>query len=195
MAISEILYTLIITPKDGIQKFRLFDKALLISIVTVLLAIFSQTLALSIINPPVSNYLAFSLSFGLISKFLLFSIFWMFITAIFHFFASWSKGLTKAKELFVLIGIDFFPLLLLPAVAILSKALGNFEGFVYFMLNLFLLVWVIRLQILSLKELYTLTTEKAFFIFIAPGLILLAFGTILTIIGIGSILFLINSNL
>ena len=119
----------------------------------------------------------------------------MLITAIFHFLASWTKSLAKTKELFVLIGISFFPLVLLPAVAILSKALGNLEGFVYFMAILFLLVWIIRLQIISLKELYSLTTEKAFFIFIAPVLIFLVLGIVVSIIGIGSLIFLINSNL
>ncbi len=195
MQVSEVLYDIIVAPKEGIQKFRLLRKNLLISIIIVLIGIFSQTLASLIINSPPLGYLTFFLSFGFISKFLFILSFWIFLAAMFHFLASWSGGTGKVKELFILLGIGFIPCSLLPAGAILAKALGPTGYMLYAIFYLFLLVWFVRLQILSLKEVYSIPTEKAFFIYIAPLLIAVAFGFILFLLGIGSIIFLIASNI
>ena len=196
MQITDVLYEILLTPREGMQKLRALNRSWFISLFIVLAAVFSQTLAGFILKPPDSDSLLFFLTFGLLGEFIVVVAGWMFITAIFHFLASWSRGTaTSARELFVLLGWSFLPFTLLPAGAILARAFGSIGYSVYIIFYLVILVWFVRLQVLAIKELYTLSGEKAFLVYLAPAIILSLIMLILLFASIGTIIFLIASKL
>lgn len=196
MDITEILYEVLVTPKEGIQKLRSLNKGWLISIIIVLVSIFSQTLAGFILNPPTLGSLIVFLIFGLLAEFILVLICWMLMTAMFHFLASWTRvTTTSARELFTLLGWGFLPFTLLPAGAILARTFGSIGYSAYIIFYLIILFWLVRLQVLGIKELYMFSNEKAFLIYIAPAIILSVLGIMLLFMSVATVIFLIISNL
>jgi hypothetical protein len=197
MEITELLYDFLVAPREGIEKLRSIhrEKDWLIALLIVAVAIFSQTLANFIIKPPASNSLLFFLTFGLLGALILVVIAWMFMTALFHFVASWRESKAAARELFILLGWSFLPLTLLPAAAILSKAFGGAGYTIYIIFYLFVLGWLIRLQVLSIRELYTISGEKALLIYITPAIILSVLMVILFTVSIVLVVFLIASSI
>ncbi|MFH1783511.1 MAG: YIP1 family protein [bacterium] len=195
MHLSQILYDLITNPKEGIERFRTLNNNTLIAIVTVAVVIISQGVARGVISPPRTNFITFALSFGLAGKFLFTLLFWFSVTAVFHIFASWGGGLGKARELFALLGQSSLVILILLPIAIITKILGPAGYMLFILCYLVTIGWLVSLQIRSIKAVYSSSTEKAILIYLTPALIIAALVSAAFILGIGSVAFLIASNL
>jgi hypothetical protein len=165
----EILLNLLIRPNYALRRG---DKSLSLSVIVIIVAVWSFT---------VSNYLvsrisvnAAALSFSIIFAIII-TLFLIFIAvSLWHFVSESFKGEGKVNELFPCICLSFLPYIFLTPMALIMRFS---EGGIipYWSLFRFLMVvWVITLQILSLKTVYELNGPLATLAYFVPFLIVFA---------------------
>jgi len=193
----EIIYDFLTQPKIAIAKIKA-ERPWLLPFLVVTFAFFTQSLSvLQFYIKGERNILFFLGTFLLLRIFLIVIILFL-LSAFFHSFAQLLGGQGRTEELFLSLGFSFSPLFfLLPAgiflhflevTQLISKIWLIF--FLYNFLNFLLFFWILYLQILSIKEIYSLSVGQAIWVYFLPFFIFLAIGLILVTILIFSIVFL-----
>jgi hypothetical protein len=134
----------------------------------VVISLFCQSVAVLLIDNYGSQQVTSMLTVGYLAKLFAFVVFWIIMTSLFHFIASWHKTEGSINNLFILFGASLLPLVFLPAGAILSRGLGAGSQFLYIFLYLLIVIWILFLQVKSLKIIYHLQTGKAISVYIIP---------------------------
>ncbi|MBI5555320.1 MAG: YIP1 family protein [Elusimicrobia bacterium] len=168
METVEIVTEIISDPEKGFNELLVFKKPLWFSFLTVVISLFCQSVAVLLIENYTSAQVTSLLTFGYFAKLFAFIIFWIIMTSLFHFIASWHKTEGSLNHLFILFGASLLPLIFLPAGAILSRGLGAGSHFIYLFIYLVIIIWILFLQVKSLKIIYHLQTGKAISVYIIP---------------------------
>lgn len=165
-----IFFLLITSPSDAIF-LGLYKKR--IAFFIFIFSIISISVGFSLMSP------CFSFKNNLILNLGSF-LFWLFISsAILHLSCEIIGGRGDCKKLFLSLSISLFPLIFIPALALLSKVYNPFVLGV-----IFCFLWVFSLELLFVKKLYSLSMLKTFLAFILP---LLFFFFLLSFISLGFI--------
>ncbi|MDI6782272.1 MAG: YIP1 family protein [bacterium] len=97
---------------------------------------------------------------------------WFISGAIFHLVAEWLNGQGKASVLLIALGLSLAPnMLTIPAILV-SYACGDLSFFVYFFCKLLIIIWIFKLQVISIREVYRISTFKALLVFGSPSMII-----------------------
>ncbi len=163
-----IISKIIVDPDQGFNELLLYKKPLWFSFLTVAISLFCQSVAVLLIDNYGSVQVTSMLTVGYLAKIIAFVVFWILMTSLFHFIASWHKTEGSINNLFILFGATLLPLIFLPAVAILSRGLGSGSHFLYLFFYLLIIIWILALQVKSLKLIYHLHTGKAISVYIIP---------------------------
>ncbi|MDD5259971.1 MAG: YIP1 family protein [bacterium] len=187
-----IISKIITDPEQGFNDLLLYKKPLWFSFLMVVISLFCQSVAVLLIDNYGSVQVTSMLTVGYLAKLFAFVVFWILMTSLFHFIASWHKTEGSINHLFILFGATLLPLIFLPAGAILSRGLGAGSHFLYLFIYLLIIIWILSLQVKSLKIIYHLQTGKAISVYVIPFIstfflliISLAMFIILTVILIG----------
>lgn len=168
MAVAELIAEIIMEPEKGFGEVLSSKRPILFSLIVVIISLFCQSVAVLIVDHYTVSQVSTLLIFGYIVKLLSFSIFWIIITSLFHFIASWHKTEGSINNLFILFGVSLLPLIFLPAVAIFGRGLGSVGHFIYLLSYFGIVFWILFLQIKSLKLIYHLETGKAISVYVIP---------------------------
>lgn len=185
MEMPEIIAEIISEPEKGFSEILLHPKPLFFSFLIVLVSLFCQSVAVLLLDNYSVAQAASLLSIGFFGKLFAFSVFWILITSLFHFIASWHKTEGNISNLFILFGASLLPLVFLPATAIITRGLGEGGHFLYLLIYMFIIIWIFSLQVKSLKVIYNLQTAKAVSVYVIPFIslfLLLVISTILLIV-------------
>lgn len=176
----EIIYDFLTQPKIAIAKIKV-ERPWLLSFLVVTFALFTQTVSVLQFFMLGAKFTFFSLSIFFLLRLLLVYIIWFFLTALFHSLAQFLGGQGRVEELFLSLGFSFLPIFFLLPVSTLSHFFLVQQTFItgwqvflfYYFLNLFLFFWIFCLQILSIKEVYSLPLGRAVAVYSLPFLFLL----------------------
>jgi hypothetical protein len=163
-----IITKIITDPEQGFNDLLVSKKPLWFSFSTVIISLFCQSVAGLLIENNRSEQVTSMLTVGYVAKLFAFVVFWIIMTSLFHFIASWHKTEGSINHLFILFGASLLPLVFLPAGAILSRGLGVGSHFLYIFIYLLIVIWILFLQVKSLKIIYHLQTGKAISVYIIP---------------------------
>ena len=151
----EILLDVLIHPSYALRRG---DKSLSLSIAVVVLAVWSAVVGNYIIRGISIN--AASLLFSIIGITLFALLFNFIIVSVWHFISESFKGRGRANELFICVCLSFLPYIFLAPLALIIKFSGG--GLVYWPFFKFVIaVWVITLQISSIRIVYQLNGPLA----------------------------------
>ncbi len=164
----EVLAKIITDPEQGLNELLILNKPLWFSFLTVIISLFCQSIAVLLVENYGSTQVTSMLTIGYLSKLFAFVVFWIIMTSLFHFIASWHKTEGSINNLFILFGVSLLPLIFLPAGAILSRGLGAGSHFIYLFIYMVIIIWILFLQVKSLKLIYHLQTGKAISVYIIP---------------------------
>ncbi len=168
METVEIITKIITDPEQGFNDLLVSKKPLRYAFFSVVISLFCQSIAVLLVENYGSVQVTNLLTFGYFAKLFAFIIFWVIMTSLFHFIASWHKTEGNINNLFILFGASLLPLIFLPAGAILSRGLGTGSHFIYLFIYLVIIIWILFLQVKSLKIIYHLQTGKAISVYIIP---------------------------
>lgn len=163
-----IITKIITDPEQGFNDLLVSKKPLWFSFLTVIVSLFCQSVAVLLVENYGSTQVTSMLTVGYLAKLFAFVVFWILMTSLFHFIASWHKTEGSINHLFILFGASLLPLIFLPAGAILSRGLGVGSHFIYLFIYLIIVIWILFLQVKSLKIIYHLQTGKAISVYIIP---------------------------
>ncbi|MEK7814147.1 MAG: YIP1 family protein [Candidatus Desantisbacteria bacterium] len=97
---------------------------------------------------------------------------WFISGAIFHLVAEWLNGQGKASVLLIALGLSLAPNMLTVPAILVSYACGDLSFFVYFFCKLLIIIWIFKLQVISIREVYRISTFKALLVFGSPSIII-----------------------
>ncbi len=163
-----IISKIITDPEQGFNELLVSHKPLWFSFWIVIISLFFQSVAGLLIDNSDSMQVTGMLTVGYLAKLFAFVVFWVIMTSLFSSIISWFKKEGNINQLFVLFGASLLPLIFLPAGAILSKGLGASSNNIYILTYLFIAIWILTLQVKSLKIIYQLTTGKAILVYFIP---------------------------
>ncbi|MDD5131199.1 MAG: YIP1 family protein [bacterium] len=163
-----IIIKIITDPEQGFNELLASRKPLWLSSLTAAVGLFCQSIAVLLIDNLGSEQVTSMLTLGYLAKLFAFVVFWITMTSLFHFIASWHKTEGSINNLFILFGASLLPLIFLPAGAILSRGLGLGSHLLYIFIYLVIIIWILFLQVKSLKIIYHLQTGKAISVYIIP---------------------------
>ena len=179
----ELLLHIVIHPHYALKAK---DKPLVVAIVASVMAILSSSLGnLLATGTSVGGKVFF---FGIALKVLLLLVFWFLAVSIWHLVAEGFRGKGRVLELFPSMGICLFPAVFLCPLALLMGPFGHMATEFYPLLKSIILIWIIALQILSLKIVYEISGGLAALSYFTPFFALLA---LVVLIGVFSILLLL----
>lgn len=175
----ENVYYLLVNPTacfKGLEEKRSLSMAFFV----VLLAIMSHTVGTALIGTNNLTTARMMLTIGLLTKIIGFFVIWMVMASLLHFFAECLQGKGRVSILFIGLGFSLLPASLITPLALIAQVVGGEARMVIFALsNLFILLWIVRLQITSIKEIYSLSTFRSVVVLTAPlTLMLLLIGLI-----------------
>jgi len=176
----EIIYDFLTQPKVAIAKIKV-ERPWLLSVLVVTFAVFTQNISIFQFFMLGRKDILFSLSIYFLLRLVLIFIIWFFLTAVFHSLAQFFGGQGRTEELFLSFGFSFLPLFFLLPISLLSYfflvkeflATGWRVFLFYNFLNFFLFFWILRLQIMSIKEIYGLPLRRAILVYFLPFLFLI----------------------
>lgn len=166
--ITELIYDIITNPIKGLTASLSLKKPFLFSVIVVLTAFFCHSIAVLLWEQYTIGQAMSTLILRFFIEISLFVIFWILITSLFHFIASWLHAEGNIVHLFILVGITLLPFLFLPAAAIFSRALGEAGYVLYKLFFLGIFIWMFCLQILSLEVNYKIPFGKALLVYLIP---------------------------
>lgn len=161
----EILLNLLIHPNYALRRK---DKSWGLAIVVVIMATWSSVVSDYLMRGTSLNYTVFILSVILTITVVLFSVF--VGVSLWHFISESFKGKGKTSELFLCICFSLLPYIFLAPMALVAKSLN--VTFLWVLFQLFILVWVIVLQIDSIKTVYGLSGSQAVLTYFIPFAVL-----------------------
>ncbi|MEW6096017.1 MAG: YIP1 family protein [bacterium] len=161
----------------GLQENRPVGWAFLV----VLLATISTNVGGVLISFLNLNVAKIILSFGLLARVIFIIDIWIVGTAIIHLFAEWFDGEGKVSTLFTALGFCFLPAILTAPFALLIQNCPTPTKILLFLsFNLLILLWIVRLEIVSIREVYHVSSFRAVMVISTP--------VVLGILGIISII-------
>ncbi|MBI5206666.1 MAG: YIP1 family protein [Candidatus Firestonebacteria bacterium] len=193
MEIYEIIRGIILDPNKGFSDVLAYKRPLLLSFIIVITSLFCQNIAVLLqmdFNIGSSGILILSY----FARLFFFLISWIILTSLYNFIASMQNKFGNLNHLFILFGVSLLPMIFLPAAAIFSLVITKAGGILYTIFYLFILLWILYLEIKSLKMIYNIETGKAVFIYVMPFISVIIFVVISIIILFTSIVWLISSN-
>jgi len=125
--------------------------------------------------------------FGGLMGIIFYLVFWFVSTAIFNLLAAFFGGRENGKGLFAAIGLTLIPSAILPPLQVLVYALGA-PGAIYTVLSVAVVVWVLILEIISIREANKLSTGLAVVIFFLPLVVVIAVILVMIILLVGALL-------
>ncbi|MEW6609405.1 MAG: YIP1 family protein [bacterium] len=142
----------------------------------VLLATISSHVGGILISPVELNVAKVILTVGLLGRLIFIIGIWIVGTAIFHLFAEWFDGEGKVSSLFTALGFCFLPAILITPWSLLIQNTPHAIKFsLYLLFNLIILLWIVKLEIISIREIYQVSNFRAVMILTTPAtLIILA---------------------
>ena len=165
----EILFNLIVHPNYALRRE---DRSLTLAIMVVIAAIWSATVSSYLVKGVSVNAAIFSLSIILP---IIITLFFIVVTvSLWHFISESFKGEGKASKLFLCICLSFLPLIFLTPMALIMKFSGNNITFYWLSFKFLIAVWVMILQIFSLKIVYELNGPLATLTYFVPFLMIFA---------------------
>lgn len=157
----EAIYYMFTKPTISIRNFQ-ESKPVGWAFFIVLLAAISTNVGGVLISPTSLDIDKVVLSFGLLGRIILMVGIWVVGTAIIHLFAEWLDGEGKASILFIALGFCFLPAILVAPFALLIQNYPQTTKFLLFLsFNLIILLWIVKLEIMSIKEIYNISNFKA----------------------------------
>ncbi len=168
MSGCETIYYMLTKPVMGIKVLQ-EKKPVGWAFFVVLLATVSTNVGgvlISSVNLNVANII---LSFGLLARIIFIIGIWIVGTAIIHLFAEWFDGEGKVSTLFTALGFSFLPAILICPFALLIQ---NYPGVIklslFLSFNLIILFWIVKLEIVSIKEVYQISSFRAIMVVSTP---------------------------
>lgn len=165
----EILFNLLIRPNYALRRE---DRSLSLAIMVVIAAVWSAAVSNYLVKGVSVNAAIFSLSIILPIIITLFAI--VVTVSLWHFVSESFKGEGKASELFICICLSFLPYIFLIPMALIMKFSRINITFQWLFLKFFIAIWVIALQISSLKIVYELNGPLATLTYFVPFLVIFA---------------------
>lgn len=184
----EGIYYMFVNP---IAFFERMGKKLsfVMALFVVFLAMMSTTIGETLIG--IDNISIDSVFLLGLMKFISIFFIWIIIASLWHLFAELLDGQGKANILFIALGFCFLPAMLSTPLALIAESAGKWKLYLFAISNLFILFWIIRLQVISIREIYKISNFRALIVLTSPitlGLILIG------IIGIASLLTIIDNK-
>lgn len=162
----EILFDLIVHP---LYALRREDRTLGLAITVIIAALWSSVACNYLIIGNSVNVAGFSLN--IIFLFVMVLFFVVLQVSLWHFIAEGFKGNGKASKLFLCVCISYVPFVFLAPMAVIVKFLSAISFWSLF--QFFIIVWVILLQINSIKTVYGLNGSQAVLTYFIPFAVLL----------------------
>jgi hypothetical protein len=135
----------------------------------VLLATISTSVGGVLISTATPTTAKIILSLGLLARIIFIIGVWIIATAIIHLFAEWLDGDGKASNLFIALGFSFLPAILItPFALLIQNCSSTIKFLLYLCFNLIILLWVVRLEIISIKEVYHVSSFRAMMMLSTP---------------------------
>jgi hypothetical protein len=184
----EIFFNLLTKPKEGYRGVISNSPYWLFVFVIMMISV-SITVSGNLISPFGSSmgYFGMISGFASIAILLVFKI--LIITAIYNFAAECFGGSGKVGQAFLGFGFSFIPLIFItPLVILVFNVPQPFKYLLYFLSIITLTIWVIYLQITNIKEIYALSTGKAFAVIIIPSVTFILFVFALIATSIASVI-------
>ncbi len=159
----EILFNLIVHP---LYALRREDRTLGLAIIVIIAALWSSIAGNSLIRGTSVSATFFSLNiiFSVIT--ILFLI--VLQVSLWHFISEGFKGRGKVSELFLCVCLSFLPYIFLAPMALIVKSLSINTNFLWSFFQFSILVWVIVLQINSIRSVYGLNGSQAVLTYFIP---------------------------
>lgn len=169
MSGCEIIYYMLTKPAISIKGFQ-ESKPVGQAFLVVLLAIISSHVGGVLISSVNLNVASIILSYGLLVRAIFIIGIWIVGTAIIHLFAEWFDGDGKVSSLFIALGFSFLPAILICPFALLIQ---NYPHIIklslYLCFNLIILLWIVKLEIVSIKEIYHISSFRAIMVVSTPA--------------------------
>jgi len=164
----EAIYYMFTKPAISIKCFQ-EKRPVGWAFLVVLLATISTNVGGVLISPVNLNIAKIILSFGLLARLIFIIGIWIVGTAIIHLFAEWFEGEGKVSTLFTALGFCFLPAILTTPFALLIQNCGPTARFLLFLsFNLIILLWIVKLEIVSIREIYHVSNFRAVMMISTP---------------------------
>lgn len=178
----EILFNLIVHP---LYALRREDRTLSLAILVIVAALWSSITGNYLIS---GNYVnATFFSFNIVFSVVIALFFIILQVSLWHFISEIFKGKGKVSELFLCVCLCFLPYIFLAPMALIVKSLSINTTFFWPFFQFSIIIWVIVLQINSIKTVYGLNGSQAVLTYFIPFAVLFS---ILLLILIFSIMFI-----
>lgn len=165
----ETIYYIFTNPAigiKGIQENRPVGWAFFV----IFLAAVSTNVGGVLITPVNLNIAKAILSYGLLARVIFIIGIWIVGTALIHLFAEWFDGEGRVSTLFTAVGFSSLPAILIAPFALsIQNCSGTIKILLFILFNLIILIWIVRLQIIAIKEIYHVSTFRAMMIISTPA--------------------------
>lgn len=175
----EILFNLLIHPNYALKRQ---DKSLSLSIMVLIAALWSSVISKHLMNGISINTTIFS--FSLIMPVIVALVLIIVLVSLWHFISESFKGEGKVSELFLCICLSFLPYIFLTPMALIMKFSGINITFSWFFFRFLIVMWIVILQVLSLRIVYEMSGPLATLTYFIPfvGIVVISFLILILII-------------
>jgi len=159
----EILFNLLIHPNYALRRE---DRSFGLAVMVVIAALWSSIAGNYLIrgNTVNANFFSFNVIFSVITVF----FFMVLQVSLWHFISEGFKGKGKASELFLCVCLSFLPFIFFAPMALIMKFLSINTTFFWLFFKFFIFVWVVVLQISSIRIVYELSGPQAVLTYFIP---------------------------
>ncbi len=175
----EIIYQLFTNPILCMQRLPNTTAGFYVALIIILSGISVAVSEFILIGANSSSIIKSFLPFWLVLSVAGIAGIWFISGAIFHLVAEWLNGHGKASVLLIALGLSLAPNMLTVPAILVSYACGDLSFFVYFFCKLLIIIWIFKLQVIAIREVYRISTFKALLVFGSPSMIIA--GTLLVV--------------
>ncbi len=168
----EIIYQLFTNPILCMQKLPNTAAGSYAALIIILSGISVAVAEFILLGANSSSNIKSFLPFWLVLSVAGIAVVWFISGAIFHLVAEWLNGQGKASVLLIALGLSLAPNILTVPAILVSYACGDLSFFVYFFCKLLIIIWIFKLQVISIREVYRISTFKALLVFGSPSMII-----------------------
>ena len=175
----EILFNFLIHPTYALKRR---DKSLSLSIMVVIAALWSSVTGNYLMTDTSVSAAVFSFRIICMVMMTLFLI--VISVSVWHFISESFKGEGKVSELFPCICLSFLPYIFLTPLALIIKFLPDSATFYWFFFQFLIVVWVIVLQISSIRTVYELNGPLATLTYFVPFIVIFIISLLILILAL-----------
>jgi hypothetical protein len=181
----EIIYQLFTNPIGCMQRLPRTTAGFYVTLIIILSGISIAVSEFILLGANSSSIIKPFLPFWLVLSIAGIAGVWFISGAIFHLVAEWLNGQGKASVLLIALGLSLAPNILTVPAILVSYICGDLSFFVYFFCKLLIIMWIFKLQVISIREVYRISTFKALLVFGSPSMIIaVIFIVVMVMIGI-----------